>query len=162
MAKKIPDSMELLVYFTRRKFPGSKGGSVIAWAQRLQCPACKKGLMSKPIDEKKGTFKTRAAEYVCPKCGHSEAKREHEEKLTAQILYTCPFCAKEGEADAPFARKPFYGKKAIVFACAGCGERLGVTKKLSMPEPFLAKIEGRAVRKGADKELEEPDEDDDF
>lgn len=156
MAKELPDSMDELVYFSRRKFTPEKGKAT-AWVRRKQCPSCEKGLMSKPIDEKTGKFKVRAKEYVCPECGHAEEKGEHEKTLTAEITYTCPFCGHEDEAQASFARKSFYGKKAIVFNCAECKEKLGVTKKLTMPPQFLAKIAGKDV-----KEIESDDDDDDF
>lgn len=151
----IPDSMDALVYFTRRALGK---GKLICWAERLPCPKCKT-LMSKPLDEKKGTFKTRSQEYVCPGCGYAEQKGEHEAKLTATVLYTCPFCNHAGEAEAPFARKTWYGKKAIVFQCSECGEKLGVTKKLATPAPFQAKLDGKSVRETDTADL---DEDDDF
>ena len=155
MAKQLPADMDALVYFTRRTI-GS--GKLICWARRAPCPKCKT-LMHKPLDEKTGNFKTRATEYVCPTCAYAEPKKEHEERLTAEIAYTCPFCKKQGETDAPFARKSFYGKKAIVFNCAGCKEKLGVTKKLAMPPQFQAKLEGKSVKETATPDL---DEDDDF
>jgi len=139
MVKELPDNMDDLAYFTRRKFSPEKG-SAVAWVARQPCSACKKGLMAKPKDEKKGTFKIRATEYVCPSCGHSEEKEEHEAKLTCEILYTCPFCNHKGEADVPYVRKSWYGAKAVVFPCAGCNEKLGVTKKLNIPEKFLQKL----------------------
>ena len=41
MALEIPDSMDSLVYFSRRKFTVDKG-TAIAWVQKMQCPKCKK------------------------------------------------------------------------------------------------------------------------
>ena len=135
----MPDSMDECVYFTRRKFSVDKGKAV-CWVRRQECPACKKGMMSKPIDEKKGTFKVRAKEYVCQECGHTEDKKEHEEKLDAEIMYTCPFCDHKGEVVTPFQRRTWYGVKAIVFACDECGEKLGITKKMKTPDRFLEKL----------------------
>lgn len=139
MAKELPEDMDELVYFTRRKFKGK--GSAIAWVNRIECPQCGEGLMSKPRDEKTGKFKTRATSYVCDACGHEENKKEHQEKLTCEIIYECPFCNHTDETDAGFKRKSFYGAKAVVFECAGCGERLGITKKLKMPDKFEEKLE---------------------
>jgi|GEM_PF-245415 len=165
MAYNIPESMDDLVYFTRRKITGDKG-PIIAWVPKLPCEKCKKGLMGKPRDEKTGRAKVRALEYICSSCGMSEEKKAHETKLSALIIYECPFCKKKGEITTAFARKSWYGKKAIVFACAGCGEKLGVTKKLSTPNDFVAKVEGKPIAKKGkaakeEKELPE-DEDDDF
>lgn len=154
--------MDELVYFSRRTLADDKG-KAIAWVRKMQCPKCKKGLMGKPVE--KGKIKVRATEYVCPSCKYSESKKDHEVNLSAEIIYDCPFpaCKKHGEATVPFARKSFYGKKAVVFICAGCNEKLGITKKLSATPDFLAKVEGKAVKKGkAEKKEEIDDEDDDF
>ena len=123
----IPDSMEHCVYFTRRATPAI--GKVIAWVERQQCPKCKKGMMSKPKDEKRVTFKVRSTEYVCEECGYTEEKGEHEAKLTCNIHYTCPKCGHAGETSAPFKRKTFQGVPAIVYACK-CGEKFGISKKM--------------------------------
>lgn len=158
----IPDSMDDLVYFSRRSLT-ERRGKAIAWARKQQCAACGKGLMGKPTDEKTGKVKIRAQEYVCSHCGHAEPKKEHEATLTAEIIYECPFCAAKGETTAPFARKSFYGKKAIVFPCGKCGEKLGITKKMALPPDFLAKVEGKPVKKGKAKDdADLDDEDDDF
>jgi len=79
----LPQSMEDCVYFTRRATP--EIGKVIAWVERQQCPKCKKGLMSKPIDEKRGTFKTRAKEYRCTACGYTVEKNEYEGLSTTPV-----------------------------------------------------------------------------
>lgn len=157
----IPDSMDDLVYFSRRSLTEKKG-KVIAWARKQQCPKCKKALMGKPADPKTGKIMIRAKEYVCPSCGNAEEKKEHEAKIKAEIVYECPFCANKGETTAPFARKTWYGKKAIVFPCGKCGEKLGVTKKMAVPPDFQAKVEGKPVKKGKTEEAEIDDEDDDF
>ncbi|HIH23949.1 TPA: hypothetical protein HA251_02845 [Candidatus Woesearchaeota archaeon] len=164
MAYDIPDSMDELVYFSRRKLYEDKG-LVIAWTKKLPCPKCKKGLMAKPVDEKTGRAKVRALEYICPQCKFSEEKKAHETKLSAMIIYNCPFCDAKGECTVPFARKSWYGKKAIVFVCAKCGEKLGITKKLSTPKDFEARMSGKpaTAKKGKkDEEADVPDEDDDF
>ena len=138
MAYEIPDSMQELVYFSRRKFSEVKG-SAIAWTSKLLCPDCKKALMGKPVDGKTKKIKVRATEYVCPSCQYTEEKSLHETKLNTQIIYQCPFCQSEGECTVPFARRAWYGKKAIVFQCDKCKEKLGITKKLSTPPELKAK-----------------------
>ena len=160
MAVKMPESIDNLVYFSRRTLADDKGRA-IAWTRKATCCRCKNGLMGKPVEN--GKVKVRAAEYVCPKCGHSEPKKEHEASLTTEIIYDCPFpkCSKHGEAIVPFARKSFYGKKAIVFSCAACGEKLGITKKLASPKDFIAKVNGKA-QKGSSKADDDDPDDDDF
>lgn len=158
----MPEEMSELVYFSRRTLADDKG-KAITWVRKMSCPKCKKGLMGKPVE--KGKIKVRSTQYVCPKCNYTEEKKEHEENLFAEIIYDCPFpaCKKHGEVKVPFARKSFYGKKAIVFVCAGCSEKLGITKKLSSTPDFLAKVEGRATAKNKKAVKEEiDDEDDDF
>lgn len=133
-----PESMDDLVYFTRRKL-GEKG-SAIAWAYRGDCPACKKAKMGKPRDEKTGKPKIRADHYVCSECDHKIPKQAYEDSLECEIQYVCPKCENKGELATPFKRKSFpivdpdTGKKkaakAIVFHCESCNEKLGVTKKL--------------------------------
>lgn len=159
MPLKIPDSMDELVYFSRRTLADDKG-KAFAWVRKAKCPKCKKGLMGKPVE--KGKVKVRASEYVCPACKYSEEKKAHEANLVADIIYDCPFpkCQKHGETTVPFARKAFYGKKAIVFACASCGEKLGITKKLSSAPDFVAKVLGKNVKES--KAIVDVDEDDDF
>ncbi|MBR9700534.1 hypothetical protein GOV11_01575 [Candidatus Woesearchaeota archaeon] len=139
MALEIPDSMGECVYFTRRKFTADKG-KAIAWVRHIPCEECGKGMMEKPRDKKTGNYKVRASEYTCTKCGYTEEKKEHENKLTAEIIYQCPFCMHDGEVVVPYARKSFYGKKAILFACDSCGEKLGITKKMGVPEKFTEKL----------------------
>jgi predicted RNA-binding Zn-ribbon protein involved in translation (DUF1610 family) len=163
MAYTLPDSMDGLVYFTRRNIAETRG-KTIAWVPKQRCPKCKKGLMAKPLDPKTGRPQVRAKEYACPQCKHTEERSAHEAKLSALILYECPFCGSKGETTAPFARRSWYGKKAIAFACAKCGERLGLTKKLSTPPDFIARVQGRPTKGKARKDTgaEAPDEDDDF
>ncbi len=160
MAYEIPDSMDEIIYFSRRKLYMDKG-PVITWVNKLQCPKCKKALMGKPVE--KGKIKVRATEYICPGCRYTEPKAEHEAKLNAMIVYECPFCKHKDEVTAPFARKTWYGKKAIVFQCNGCKEKLGVVKKLGTPADFVARMEGKPAKgKAAKKEVVDPDDDDDF
>lgn len=161
MAYEIPDSMDDLVYFSRRNIAETKG-KTIAWVPKDNCEKCKKGLMSKPVDEKTGKIRVRALEYKCNNCGNIEDKKEHESKLNAMIIYECPFCNNKGETTVPFARKSWYGKKAIVFQCAKCKEKLGLVKKLGIPPDFMAKLQGKPV-KSASKDVDvEEDGDDDF
>ncbi len=139
MALKEPDSMEECIYFTRR---AHEGGKVMAWVFREPCPSCGKEPMGKPVDEKTGSVKIRAKEYVCPGCGHAVEKAEYEDTLTCNIKYTCQSCGRAGETQVPFKRKVWQGVKAIVYACAGCGKKWGVTKKMKQPKK----------KKGADGE----------
>ncbi len=83
----------------------------------------------------------RAKEYVCPECGYEEPVDEHEKKVVVQVKYECPYCGHEGEAETEYKRRSWYGKKAYVWKCDGCGERLGLTKKMKVPDRFLEKLE---------------------
>lgn len=152
MALTLPDSMDECVYFTNRSLSNEKGayvGKIICWARRAQCPKCRKGLMQKPVDAKTGKFKVRSTEYVCPACSYTEEKKEHEAKLTAEAMYTCPECMKQGEGSVPYARKTYQGVKAILFECEHCKHKLPVTKKM------------KDVKKKAGKKAAVPDADDD-
>lgn len=130
MALKEPESMDELVYFTRRK---TEYGRTMAWVFRENCEKCKKGLMEKPRDNK-GKVKTRAKEYVCPECGYTVGAKEHEDSLTVNIKYTCGNCDNEGETQIPYKRKTFKGVKALVFQCDNCDEKIPITKKLKEPK----------------------------
>jgi len=99
-----PKSMEHLVYFTNRAVGN---GKVKAWVYRKDCPKCHKAKMGKPIE--KGKVKTKAPEYVCPECGYKEGKKEHEDTLTVEIKYACPYCGNSGEATTEYKRKSFEG-----------------------------------------------------
>ncbi len=124
---KEPESMEELIYFTRRQIGGS--GYAKAWVWKGQCSACHSGTMGKPR-KPDGSAMMRAKEYVCPECGHTEGKNEHEESLTAEIKYTCPKCSFEGEIEIPFKRKKVDGMDALVFSCQNCNEKILITKKM--------------------------------
>jgi len=130
MALRQPESMNDVVYFTRRVLEPK--GRIIAWAFKIDCPKCKKALMGKPVE--KGKVKIRATEYVCPACGYSEEKAEHEKKLKVSVEYTCPACSNESEAEIPYVRKTWQGVKAFIFECGKCGEKIGITKKMKAPK----------------------------
>ncbi len=122
-----PKSMSELVYFTNRDEGKYK---VRAWVFKGICPKCKKGLMSKPINEKTGRPKTRATIYVCSECGYTVDKEEYEETLMCNIEYTCPECGFHGKTQTPFKRVSFKGVKSIVFRCEKCNVKLPITKKM--------------------------------
>jgi predicted RNA-binding Zn-ribbon protein involved in translation (DUF1610 family) len=126
MGLRQPESMEDCIYFTRRSIGN---GQVMAWVFRKECPQCHKSLMAKPRD-KKGKVMIRAKEYVCSKCGFSEDKKTHEETLTLNIKYGCPYCKYEGETTTEYKRKVFEGVPSYVFTCEKCRKKIGITKKL--------------------------------
>ena len=130
MALTLPNSMDEVVYFTNRKI--EPNGNAKAWAFKIDCPKCKKAKMGKPIE--KGKVKIRATEYICPECGYTEQKAEHEAKLKVSIAYTCPACQNKGEAETEYKRKSFEGVPAFVFTCSKCNKKLGVTKKMKAPK----------------------------
>jgi len=135
---KIPNSMDELVYFTKRTY--GDVGRATAWAYRGLCPKCKKGFMGKPVDPKTKKAKIRALEYECPECGHTEEKEAYEAGLMIEATYTCKKCKKSGEITIPFKRKNVKvedeetGKikscPAFVFPCAHCQERIVITRKM--------------------------------
>lgn len=122
-----PESMEEIIYFTNRTLEEGKG-KIKAWVYKKLCPKCQKAKMGKPVE--KGHVKIRAKEYVCPECGFTEEKEEHEESLTVETKYTCPECGKEGESTTPCKRKSFMGVKAYVVECQHCKVKIPVTKKM--------------------------------
>lgn len=128
MALTIPESMESCLYFTNRSLDND--GHLLAWVYRKECPKCKKAKMGKPKDPKTGRPKTRAKEYVCPECGFTEEKVEHEESCTVEAKYTCPACSKEGEGSVPYKRKKYKGVLSYLIECQHCGEPIPITKKL--------------------------------
>lgn len=117
----------------------------------MKCPKCKKGWMTKPLDEKTGRFKVRATDYMCQECKYTEEKKTHEAKLFANAIYTCPACHKQGEGTVSYSRKTFQGVKAILFSCQHCKAAIPVTKKMKETKK----------KKGKDV-VEAPDDDDDF
>ena len=125
----MPESMDDCIYFTRRVFDSR--GRAIAWVKKVDCPKCGKAKMGKTLDAKTGKPKIRADVYECPECRHSEPKEAHEEALTVEILYTCPFCGSKGEATTLYKRKSFEGVKAYVFECSSCHKKIGLTKKMA-------------------------------
>ncbi|MBN2880553.1 hypothetical protein JXM83_00730 [Candidatus Woesearchaeota archaeon] len=122
-----PNSMDECLYFTNRDDPSV--GQIRAWVLRLDCPKCKKGKMGKPVDSKTGRPKIRATEYVCSDCGYTEEKLEHEAKCTVMIDYTCT-CGHHGTATTEYKRKSWNGIPSYVFVCGGCGNKIGITKKM--------------------------------
>jgi len=125
MALNVPESMEECLYFTNRSIGD---GHVLAWVHRKLCPKCKKAKMGKPVV--KGKVKTRAKEYVCPECGFTEEKQEHEESLPLEAQYTCPFCGKEGESTGIYKRKKHKGVPSFIVKCEHCEADIPLTKKL--------------------------------
>ncbi|MBS3109850.1 hypothetical protein J4227_04960 [Candidatus Woesearchaeota archaeon] len=123
---KFPDSVDDLIYFTRRAVGD---GKVVCWVYKQKCPKCKKELMGKPRDES-GKVRIRAKEYTCPACKYTLEKKEYEESLTAEAQYTCPECKKPGEAEAQFKRKKIEGVETLRFRCGHCSANIDVTKKM--------------------------------
>ncbi len=115
-----------LVYFTQRAVGK---GNVKAWVYRGDCPKCGKAKMGKPVGDK-GKVKIRAKEYVCPACGYTVEKKEHEETLTCDVKYTCPECGNTSETSVPYKRKKFQGMDAVVFQCGKCNAKIPITKKM--------------------------------
>lgn len=117
--------MEECLYFTNR-------GEILAWVYKKECPECHKARMGKPVE--KGKIKIRAKEYVCPECGYTEEKAEHEESLTLECQYTCPECDKEGESTGQYKRKTFQGVPSFIIECEHCNAKIPLTKKLKDPK----------------------------
>lgn len=125
----IPESMDELVYFTRRTLGEKEEGNINVWVHRKKCPKCWKGLMGKPKD-KKGKVRIRANEYVCYECCYRVEEGEYEDTLEAEAVYTCPKCKYQGETSIPFKRKKIKGADALKFVCEKCHEPIIVTKKM--------------------------------
>ena len=119
--------MSELVYHTRRN---DEFGTVRVWVFKENCTKCGKVKMGKPVNPKTGKVKIRAKEYVCPECGFTEEKVEHEESLTLEAQYTCPHCGKEGESTGIFKRKKYQKILSLLVECQHCGETIPLTKKL--------------------------------
>lgn len=131
MSLQLPESMDNLSYFTRRKFPA---GKAIAWVEKGICPDCNKGLMEKPKDPKTGRPKIRSTIYACSNCAHEEPKAEYEATQTANVIYTCPHCQKDGEQSLPFKRKSIKGVQTLRVVCQHCGGNIDITKKMKEPK----------------------------
>lgn len=127
-----PESTTECLYFSRREIAPGRG-KAMAWVFRKECPECHKALMKKP--------KKTSPTYDCPECGYTEPKKEHEENSELNIKYTCPFCDHKGETTAIYKRKTLYGKPAYIFICDGCGEKVGLYKKMNVPPKFIEKVE---------------------
>jgi transcription elongation factor Elf1 len=136
MSLTLPENMESLIYFSRRRI---NDRLVICWVDKEICSECNKGLMEKPRDPKTGKPKIRAQEYMCNNCGHSEEKKTHETKLVAHAKYTCPHCDKEGDASAPYKRKTIQGVSTLRLQCEHCGGNIDITKKMKEPKKKKAK-----------------------
>ena len=138
MELKQPKSMSELVYFTQRVI--LPNGKAKVWVFKADCPKCGEGIMGKPVNPKTGKVKTRAVEYVCPKCAYTVEKEEYEDTLTANIEYTCPNCKEFGANQVPFKRQKVTitdsksGKKkrvdAVICPCDKCGFNINITKKM--------------------------------
>ncbi len=122
-----PESMDELVHHTLRVLPNE--GQIRLWVYRKECPSCGKAKMGKPKDPKTGKAKIRAKEYVCPECNHEIEKKEYEDTLIAEAVYTCPECSKNGEWEGPFKRKTIEGAPTIRVICQHCNANMDVTKK---------------------------------
>lgn len=122
----IPESMDEIIYWTNRAIDN---GKVMVWVYKQDCPKCKKAKMGKPVGEE-GNVKIRAKEYVCPSCKYTVEKSAYEESLTANALYTCPFCQHKGEYSGLFKRKMIEGALTFRFPCGKCGKNIDVTKKM--------------------------------
>ena len=121
-----PTSMDELIYFSRRTLEPK--GRVMAWAYKKECPSCHQALMGKPVE--KGKVKIRATEYVCPQCGYTESKAEHEKSLILCATYDCPACDHHGTTTTSYVPKTYKGVKARVIVCENCGEKIAITKKM--------------------------------
>lgn len=121
MALEKPTNPKDLRFFTR-KTVGS--GKAMLWVFNPRCSKCKDGYLAVPYDESTGRFKSRAKTVKCNKCGAEAPKTELKEaEAIVNVAYTCPFCGKEGELQAPFKRT---AKKAFKFRCIFCGKEIKV------------------------------------
>lgn len=128
MTYELPNDMDKLVYFSRRR--NSEGGLMIMWVPKQPCTKCGKGIMEKPKDPKTGKPKIRATEVICNKCGYTLPKKEYEETLEAFADYDCPHCKKHGQAKEKYKWKTKQGVKTVRFACEHCGGNIDFTKKM--------------------------------
>ncbi len=124
----LPQSMDECLYFTNRKL--EDGTCIIAFVRRKECPACHKGQMGKPVNEKTGRPKTRSQVYVCPACGHEEEKKAHEESCMLEIEYTDPEGKQRKQTSVPYKRRTWKGVPSFVFHDEFTDTDVGITKKL--------------------------------
>jgi len=129
MALTPPKSMDECVYFSNRM---TESGCIKAWVYRKDCPKCGKAKMGKPVE--KGKVKVRATEYLCPSCGFTEDKKEHEESLTLEAQYDCPLCGKAGEGTTLYKRKTYQGVPSYLIICDHCKGKIAITKKMKEPK----------------------------
>lgn len=125
MALMEPESMDELIYFTRRDVGMGKAR---CWVFKEKCPECKKDFMGKPVV--KGKVKVRAKEYVCPACQYTVEKQEYEDSLTANVHYVCPTCSFSGYAQVSFRRKRIEGILTLQVLCEKCKGKINITKKM--------------------------------
>lgn len=103
--------------------------------------------MGKPVV--KGEVKIKAQEYVCPGCGYTEPKEEHEAGLKLEVHYTCPECRKEGESTGEYKRKRYKGVPSYIVLCQHCQAKIALTRKLKKLRGKKAKgkeVEGKEVK----------------
>lgn len=131
-----PQSMDELVYFTRRTV---FDGRAIAWVFKKPCPECGEARMEKPINPKTGKKKTRAKTYECPECGYSEKSKKYEAGLEVNVHYICPHCQHEGDAVTDYDRRTYMGEKSFVFKCEECWQEIPITKKVKKPKKLKTK-----------------------
>jgi ssDNA-binding Zn-finger/Zn-ribbon topoisomerase 1 len=118
--------MDECFYFSNRSIGD---GKATAWAFRPTCPACKKGLMGKPI-KANGKVDKKVEHYECPHCKHRETEESIAPLIQLSVQYICPKCRHAGETTTEYKRKKFQGVSAFVFSCQTCGEKIPITKKL--------------------------------
>ncbi len=130
--------MDECLYFTNR-------GDILAWVYRKLCPQCRKAKMGKPVI--KGEVKIKAREYVCPACGYTEEKEQHESALKLEAKYTCPECGKEGESTGEYKRKNYKGVPSYIVECQHCQAKIALTKKLK-------KLRGKKAKAEAEEDVD--------
>lgn len=102
--------------------------------------------MGKPVV--KGEVKIKAPEYVCPACGYTEQKQEHEASLQLEVQYTCPECGKEGESTGEYKRKNYRGVPSYIVLCQHCNAKIALTKKLK-------KLRGKKAQESKEEKVDE-------
>jgi len=124
---KEPESMDDLLYFTRRKLDND--GWVHAWVWRPKSPAGNP--MGKEKDSKTGRPKVRSKMLVDPKTGYEISIDDV--NLQVEIKYKSPHDGSEGETTVPFKWKTYQGVKSIVFTDKA-GNKIPITKKMKTPK----------------------------